>query len=167
MVVPRWNVLLKLNCGYLLKTMAEQFMNVLHGLDCTKDGENVNSQPFMRWRNHLLFCVEAIYKQDETTKITYFGIFTPYCKVNLERYERSPSKTYIRLSHNSICINEIEYGIMFNHFKLSICFPPCPARIEIPIFFNIHTIEFLSFRNSVKRSAIPFVKKKSFFPGQP
>ncbi|KAL6496097.1 hypothetical protein OROHE_027531 [Orobanche hederae] len=32
--------------------------------------ENVNSQPFMRWRNRFLFCAEAIYKtQAETGEI--------------------------------------------------------------------------------------------------
>ncbi|KAM3231979.1 hypothetical protein P3S67_007518 [Capsicum chacoense] len=32
------------------------------GLDFTKDDENVNSQPFMSWRNHFLFCAEALFK---------------------------------------------------------------------------------------------------------
>ncbi|XVE57239.1 hypothetical protein DITRI_Ditri04bG0075500 [Diplodiscus trichospermus] len=32
------------------------------GLDFTKDDENVNSQPFMHWRDYFLFCAEAIYK---------------------------------------------------------------------------------------------------------
>ncbi|XP_062118655.1 ribulose bisphosphate carboxylase large chain-like [Humulus lupulus] len=32
------------------------------GLDFTKDDENVNSQPFMRWRDRFLFCAKAIYK---------------------------------------------------------------------------------------------------------
>ncbi|PHT82229.1 Ribulose bisphosphate carboxylase large chain [Capsicum annuum] len=32
------------------------------GLDFTKDDENVNSQPFMRWRDHFFFCAEALYK---------------------------------------------------------------------------------------------------------
>eukprot|EP00850_Spirogloea_muscicola_P024240 SM000511S17828 [mRNA] locus=s511:1799:4905:- [translate_table: standard] len=40
------------------------------GLDFTKDDENVNSQPFMRWRDRFLFCAEAIYKsQGETGEI--------------------------------------------------------------------------------------------------
>jgi ribulose-bisphosphate carboxylase large chain len=39
------------------------------GLDFTKDDENVNSQPFMRWRDRFLFVAEAIYKaQAETGK---------------------------------------------------------------------------------------------------
>ena len=29
------------------------------GLDFTKDDENINSQPFMRWRDRFLFCMEA------------------------------------------------------------------------------------------------------------
>ncbi|KAL2930232.1 Ribulose bisphosphate carboxylase large chain [Bienertia sinuspersici] len=40
------------------------------GLDFTKYDENVNSQPFMRWRDRFQFCAEAIYKaQAETGEI--------------------------------------------------------------------------------------------------
>jgi ribulose-bisphosphate carboxylase large chain len=40
------------------------------GLDFTKDDENVNSQPFMRWRDRFLFVAEAIFKsQQETSEI--------------------------------------------------------------------------------------------------
>ena len=42
----------------------------LGGLDFTKDDENVNSQPFMRWRDRFLFVAEAIYKaQAETGEV--------------------------------------------------------------------------------------------------
>ena len=52
------------------------------GLDFTKDDENVNSQPFIRWRDRFLFCAEAIFKsQAETgeikgnvTDLTEFGL---------------------------------------------------------------------------------------------
>ncbi|KAL6511527.1 hypothetical protein OROMI_034702 [Orobanche minor] len=59
MVVPCWDVLLnKPKLGLSAKN---------HGR--TVD-ENVNSQPFMRWRNRFLFCAEAIYKtQAETGEI--------------------------------------------------------------------------------------------------
>jgi ribulose-bisphosphate carboxylase large chain len=30
------------------------------GLDFSKDDENINSQPFMRWRDRFLFCMEAV-----------------------------------------------------------------------------------------------------------
>jgi hypothetical protein len=40
--------------------MVEQFYECLRGgLDFTKDDENVNSQPFMRWRDRFLFCAEV------------------------------------------------------------------------------------------------------------
>ncbi|KAH6559241.1 hypothetical protein KP509_1Z021900 [Ceratopteris richardii] len=40
------------------------------GLDFTKDDENVNSQPFMRWRDRFCFIAEALYKaQNETGEI--------------------------------------------------------------------------------------------------
>ncbi len=32
------------------------------GLDFTKDDENINSQPFMRWRDRFLFCMEGVNK---------------------------------------------------------------------------------------------------------
>ena len=30
------------------------------GLDFTKDDENINSQPFMHWRDRFLFCIDAV-----------------------------------------------------------------------------------------------------------
>jgi ribulose-bisphosphate carboxylase large chain len=37
------------------------------GLDFTKDDENINSQPFMRWRDRYLFCMEAVNKAEAAT----------------------------------------------------------------------------------------------------
>ncbi|MCB0192503.1 MAG: form I ribulose bisphosphate carboxylase large subunit [Anaerolineae bacterium] len=37
------------------------------GLDFTKDDENVNSQPFMRWRDRFLYCMEAVNKASAQT----------------------------------------------------------------------------------------------------
>ena len=37
------------------------------GLDFTKDDENINSQPFMRWRDRFLFCIEAVQRAQATT----------------------------------------------------------------------------------------------------
>lgn len=31
-------------------------------LDFAKDDENMYSQPFMNWRDHFLYCAEAIFK---------------------------------------------------------------------------------------------------------
>ena len=40
------------------------------GLDFTKDDENINSQPFMRWRDRYLSCMEAVNKaQAETGEV--------------------------------------------------------------------------------------------------
>jgi ribulose-bisphosphate carboxylase large chain len=40
------------------------------GLDFTKDDENINSQPFMRWRDRFLHCMEAVNRaQTETGEI--------------------------------------------------------------------------------------------------
>jgi ribulose-bisphosphate carboxylase large chain len=37
------------------------------GLDFTKDDENINSQPFMRWRDRFVHCMEAVNKAQEET----------------------------------------------------------------------------------------------------
>ncbi|KAL2897080.1 Ribulose bisphosphate carboxylase large chain, partial [Bienertia sinuspersici] len=58
------------------------------GLDFTKDDENVNSQPFMRWRDRFLFCAEAIYKaQAETGEIKghYLNATAGTCKDMMKR----------------------------------------------------------------------------------
>ncbi|MBA0789158.1 hypothetical protein Gotri_025640, partial [Gossypium trilobum] len=59
------------------------------GLDFTKDDENVNSQPFMCWRDRFLFCVEAIYKsQAETGEINghYLNATAGTCKEIIKRF---------------------------------------------------------------------------------
>ncbi|NJL07598.1 MAG: form I ribulose bisphosphate carboxylase large subunit [Methylacidiphilales bacterium] len=50
------------------------------GLDFTKDDENVNSQPFMRWRDRFEFCQEAIEKAEAETgerKGHYLNVTAP------------------------------------------------------------------------------------------
>ena len=37
------------------------------GLDFTKDDENINSQPFMRWHDRFLFCMEAVHRAEAVT----------------------------------------------------------------------------------------------------
>ncbi len=37
------------------------------GLDFTKDDENINSQPFMRWRDRYLFAIEAVMRAEAAT----------------------------------------------------------------------------------------------------
>ncbi|KAK4362681.1 hypothetical protein RND71_017922 [Anisodus tanguticus] len=58
------------------------------GLDFTKNDEDVNSQPFIRWRDHFLFCVEAIYKaQAETSEIKghYLNATVGTCEEMIKR----------------------------------------------------------------------------------
>ncbi len=53
------------------------------GLDFTKDDENINSQPFMRWRDRFLFVQEAIEKaQAETGEIKghYLNVTAATCE---------------------------------------------------------------------------------------
>ena len=37
------------------------------GLDFTKDDENINSQPFMHWRDRFLYCMEAVNRASAAT----------------------------------------------------------------------------------------------------
>jgi ribulose-bisphosphate carboxylase large chain len=58
------------------------------GLDFTKDDENVNSQPFIRWRDRFLFVAEAIFKsQQETNEIKghYLNVTAATCEEILKR----------------------------------------------------------------------------------
>ena len=58
------------------------------GLDFTKDDENVNSQPFMRWRDRFLYVAEAIFKsQAETGEVKghYLNATAGHCDEMLKR----------------------------------------------------------------------------------
>jgi len=60
------------------------------GLDFTKDDENVNSQPFMRWRDRFDFCQEAIVKSEAETgerKGHYMNVTAPTIEEMFKRAE--------------------------------------------------------------------------------
>src|SRR5690606_12556632 len=60
------------------------------GLDFTKDDENINSQPFMHWRDRFLHCLEAVNKaQAETGEIkgTYLNVTAATMEDMYERAE--------------------------------------------------------------------------------
>ena len=60
------------------------------GLDFTKDDENVNSQPFMRWQNRFEFVSEAVRKAQEETgerKGHYLNVTAPTCEEMFKRAE--------------------------------------------------------------------------------
>ena len=54
------------------------------GLDFTKDDENINSQPFMRWRERFLYCIEAVKKAEAET---YLNVTAP----DVEEMRSGPS----------------------------------------------------------------------------
>src|SRR5918996_996684 len=59
------------------------------GLDFTKDDENINSQPFMHWRDRFLYCMEAVNKAQAATgeiKGTYLNVTAATME---EMYERA------------------------------------------------------------------------------
>ena len=59
------------------------------GLDFTKDDENINSQPFMRWRDRFLYCMEGVNKSmAETGEIKGHYINVTAASME-EMYERA------------------------------------------------------------------------------
>jgi ribulose-bisphosphate carboxylase large chain len=60
------------------------------GLDFTKDDENINSQPFMRWRDRFTFVMEAVRKAEHETgerKGHYLNVTAPDFEQMIERAE--------------------------------------------------------------------------------
>ncbi|HZD70843.1 MAG TPA: ribulose-bisphosphate carboxylase large subunit [Actinomycetes bacterium] len=60
------------------------------GLDFTKDDENINSQPFMRWRDRFTFVMEAVRKAEDETgerKGHYLNVTAPDFEQMIERAE--------------------------------------------------------------------------------
>ncbi|MFD3005730.1 form I ribulose bisphosphate carboxylase large subunit [Thermus tengchongensis] len=60
------------------------------GLDFTKDDENINSQPFMRWRDRFLYAQEAVMKAEQVTgerKGHYMNVTAPTMEDVYERLE--------------------------------------------------------------------------------
>jgi ribulose-bisphosphate carboxylase large chain len=60
------------------------------GLDFTKDDENINSQPFMHWRDRYLYCMEAVAKASAASgevKGTYLNVTAATMEDMYERAE--------------------------------------------------------------------------------
>ena len=60
------------------------------GLDFTKDDENINSQPFMHWRERFLYCMEAVNRAEAATgelKGTYLNVTAGTMEDMYERAE--------------------------------------------------------------------------------
>ncbi len=64
------------------------------GLDFTKDDENINSQPFMHWRDRFLYCMEAVNRAQAATgevKGTYLNVTAGTMEAMYERAEFAKS----------------------------------------------------------------------------
>src|SRR5258708_8875137 len=60
------------------------------GLDFTKDDENINSQPFMHWRDRFLYCMEAVNRAQAMTgevKGSYLNVTAATMEDMYERAE--------------------------------------------------------------------------------
>ncbi|HKL77610.1 MAG TPA: form I ribulose bisphosphate carboxylase large subunit [Gammaproteobacteria bacterium] len=75
------------------------------GLDFTKDDENVNSQPFMRWRDRFGYIAEAIHKAQEETgerKGHYLNVTAPTPEEMYKRAERAKELDMPIIMHDYI-----------------------------------------------------------------
>src|SRR5210317_78563 len=78
---PLLGCTIKPKLGLSAKNYGRAVYEVLRGgLDFTKDDENVNSQPFHRWRDRFLFVMEAVHKAQAETgerKGHYLNVTAP------------------------------------------------------------------------------------------
>ncbi len=73
------------------------------GLDFTKDDENVNSQPFMRWRQRFDFVSEAVHQAEAETgerKGHYLNVTAPTVEDMFERAEYAKAKGMRIIMHD-------------------------------------------------------------------
>lgn len=88
---PLLGCTIKPKLGLSAKNYGRAVYEVLRGgLDFSKDDENVNSQPFMRWRDRFLFCQEAIDKAQAETgerKGHYMNVTAPTVEDMFQRAE--------------------------------------------------------------------------------
>lgn len=74
------------------------------GLDTTKDDENMNSQPFSRWRDRFLFVMEAVNKAEAETgeaKGHWLNVTAPTTEEALERadYAAELGSRYVMIDY--------------------------------------------------------------------
>ncbi|KAM3306909.1 hypothetical protein P3S67_008652 [Capsicum chacoense] len=86
---PLLGCTIKPKLGLSAKNYGRAIYECLRGrLDFTKDYENVNSQPFIHWRDRFLFCSEALCKaQTETGEIKghYLNATAGICEEMMKR----------------------------------------------------------------------------------
>lgn len=76
------------------------YESLVGGLDTTKDDENMNSQPFSRWRDRFLFVMEAVHRAEAETGETkghWLNVTAPSTEEMLRRMEfaREQGSRYI------------------------------------------------------------------------
>ena len=84
------------------------FEGLKGGLDFLKDDENINSQPFMRWRERFLYCMEGINRAAAATgevKGSYLNVTAATME---EMYNRAEYAKDVRFCH---CHDRLSYGL--------------------------------------------------------
>ena len=69
------------------------------GLDFTKDDENINSQPFMHWRDRFLYCMEAVNRAQAATGEVKGHYLNVTAATMEDMYERAEFAQRARLGH--------------------------------------------------------------------
>src|SRR6202522_1390991 len=65
------------------------------GLDFVKDDENINSQPFMHWRDRFLYCMEAVNKASAATGEVKGDYLNVTAATMEDMYERAASAKHL------------------------------------------------------------------------
>ena len=83
------------------------------GLDFTKDDENINSQPFMHWRERFLYCMEAVNKAQAASgeiKGTYLNVTGATMEDMYERAEFAKDLGSTIIMIDLVILNQKEGG---------------------------------------------------------
>ena len=108
------------------------------GLDFTKDDENINSQPFQRWRDRFLFVADAIQKsQAETGEIKghYLNVTAATCEEMIKRAEYAKELEMPIVMHDFLTggfHREHHVGSLVPRQRRSLAHSPCNARGHRP-----------------------------------
>ncbi len=70
------------------------------GLDFTKDDENINSQPFMRWRDRYIHAMEAVQRAQAATGEVKGHYLNVTAATMEDMYERAEFAKEVRLDHH-------------------------------------------------------------------
>jgi len=115
------------------------------GLDFLKDDENINSQPFMRWRERFLYCMEGINRASAATgetKGSYLNITAATYEEVVKRAEYA-KEVWMRMSgvdhiHAGTVVGKLEGDpLMIKGFYTTLLATELKVNLPYGIFFDM------------------------------